>query len=50
MEQYGYARVSGKDQNLDRQIDAMLKAGVPRRRIYTEKKSGKDFQRPTYQR
>lgn len=50
MEEYGYARVSGKDQNLDRQIDAMLKAGVPRRRIYTEKKSGKDFQRPTYQR
>ena len=50
MKEYGYARVSGKDQNLDRQIDAMLKAGIKRRQIYMEKKSGKDFQRPAYRR
>lgn len=47
---YGYARVSSKDQNLDRQITALLNAGVEERNIFKEKKSGKNFQdREEYQ-
>lgn len=45
---YGYARVSTRDQNLDRQIDALLKFGVDQNRIYADKASGKDFDRPRY--
>ncbi len=36
----GYARVSTVKQDLDRQIDALEKAGIPRERIYVDKKSG----------
>lgn len=47
---YGYARVSSKEQNLDRQITALLDAGVEERNIFREKKSGKNFQdREEYQ-
>ena len=46
---YGYARVSSKDQNLDRQITALLDAGVIERNIFKEKKSGKNFKREEYQ-
>lgn len=45
MMNYGYARVSSKDQNEQRQLDALLAAGVPRKNIYVDKQSGKDFQR-----
>ncbi|WP_172135147.1 recombinase family protein [Adlercreutzia sp. ZJ473] len=45
---YGYARVSSKDQNLDRQVDALLAFPVEGRRIYADKASGKDFDRPRY--
>lgn len=45
---FGYARVSSKEQNLDRQIDA-LKKYVDERDIISEKQSGKDFERPAYQ-
>ena len=45
---YGYVRVSTKDQNEDRQIIAMHEFGVLDCNIYTDKQSGKDFQRPTY--
>jgi len=45
---YGYARVSSKEQHLDRQIDALVKFGVPERDIITDKASGKDFDRPGY--
>lgn len=45
---YGYARVSTKDQNEDRQIIAMLEEGIPRQSIYIDKMSGKDFERPMY--
>lgn len=38
---YGYARVSSKDQNLERQIIAMRNYGVPEKNIYVEKQSGK---------
>lgn len=47
---YGYARVSSKDQNLARQLDALAEFGVEPRRIFTDKVSGKDFARPSYQR
>ena len=44
----GYARVSSKDQNLDRQIAALHDAGVER--IFADKQSGKDFERIEYKR
>lgn len=43
---YGYARVSSTDQNEARQIDALQKANVDK--IYLDKQSGKDFERPQY--
>lgn len=45
---YGYARVSSKEQHLDRQLDALVKFGVSERDIITDKASGKDFDRPGY--
>lgn len=42
----GYARVSTQDQNLDLQIDALLKAGVARNNIHAEKVSGVSTKRP----
>ncbi|MBQ9197852.1 MAG: recombinase family protein [Clostridia bacterium] len=48
--QYGYVRVSSKDQNEDRQIIAMREFGVPMGSIVVEKQSGKDFNRPLYRR
>jgi len=44
----GYARVSTKEQNLDRQILA-LKDYVPEEHIVVDKQSGKDLERPGYQ-
>lgn len=49
-ETYGYGRVSAKDQNLARQIDALLEAGVKKKHMILDKKSGKDFKRPGYRR
>lgn len=49
-EDYGYIRVSSRDQNEDRQMIAMRAKGVHDRRIYMDKKSGKDFRRPQYRR
>jgi DNA invertase Pin-like site-specific DNA recombinase len=48
MRTYGYARVSSKDQNLDRQI-IELKKYVEERYIFTDKQSGKDMDRVQYQ-
>lgn len=45
---FGYARVSTKDQHLDRQIDALSKYVKPEN-ILTDKVSGKDLNRPAYQ-
>ena len=45
---YGYIRVSSFDQNEDRQMIAMQKARIPRKNIYLDKQSGKDFDRPMY--
>lgn len=44
--QIGYARVSKIDQNLERQIDALVSAGVDPRMIYTEKMTGTKRDRP----
>ena len=46
---YYYARVSSKEQNLDRQLDAFLSLGAHERDIITDKESGKDLNRPGYQ-
>ena len=43
---YGYARVSTEEQNLDRQIDALISAGVLPENIYKEKISGTKRNRP----
>ena len=45
---YGYIRVSARDQNEDRQLVAMHNVKVPKRNIYLDKQSGKDFERPMY--
>ena len=45
---YYYARVSSQEQNLDRQLDAFRKLDADQRNIFTEKASGKDFNRPVY--
>jgi DNA invertase Pin-like site-specific DNA recombinase len=42
----GYARVSTQEQNLDRQIDALIAAGVDNRTIYQEKITGTKAERP----
>ena len=40
-----YARVSTKDQNLDRQLTAFKALGASERDIITDKESGKDLDR-----
>lgn len=45
---YGYARVSTKEQNLERQIQALKEYGIGDRDIITDKASGKDFNRNGY--
>jgi len=47
---YGYARVSAKDQSLARQLDALQELGLNDDVIFADKASGKDFNRPSYQR
>lgn len=46
---YGYIRVSSTDQNEDRQLIALNEKGVEKQNIYMDKQSGKDFDRPGYQ-
>ncbi|MBQ8082228.1 MAG: recombinase family protein [Clostridia bacterium] len=45
---YGYVRVSSQDQNEERQLLAMRERQVDPKRVYIEKQSGKDFDRPQY--
>ncbi len=45
---YGYVRVSSIDQNEDRQMIAMGEQGIPSARIFVDKVSGKNFERPAY--
>lgn len=46
---YYYARVSSKEQNLDRQIASFVSMGAADRDIITDKESGKDLERKGYQ-
>jgi len=48
--QYGYIRVSTKEQNEDRQIMAMEAFGILPENMIIDKQSGKDFARPGYRR
>ncbi|WP_309559717.1 recombinase family protein [Clostridium tagluense] len=48
MKTVAYLRVSSKDQNLDRQLDEIKKLGIEDKFIYTDKQSGKDFDRIGY--
>ena len=45
---FGYARVSSKDQNEERQLVAFKEYGIDERDIYVDKQSGKDFNREQY--
>lgn len=48
MASYGYVRVSSKDQNTNRQVDALLEYGIVESNIFIDHISGKDFVRPAY--
>ena len=47
MSVYGYVRVSSIDQNEDRQLIAMREINIVIDKIFIDKQSGKDFNRPT---
>ena len=47
--EYGYIRVSTKEQNEQRQLIALSEFGIRESHIYMDKQSGKDFARPNYQ-
>lgn len=46
--EYGYIRVSTREQNEQRQLIAMQEFGISENRIYMDKQSGKDFERKNY--
>lgn len=46
--EYGYVRVSTKEQNEQRQMIALREFGIEDKRIYMDKQSGKDFERAKY--
>ena len=48
--EYGYVRVSTREQNEDKQMVAIRKFGIAEDRIVLDKQSGKDFERPGYRR
>ena len=48
MAEYAYIRVSSKDQNIARQVEAMLSIGITKKQMYIDKQSGKDFNRKNY--
>ncbi|MBP3780887.1 MAG: recombinase family protein [Selenomonas sp.] len=48
MKTYAYIRVSSLDQNESRQLKAVQELRIPKRNIYFDKQSGKDFQRENY--
>ncbi len=48
--EYGYIRVSTKEQNEDRQLAAMAAFGISEKNLFIDKQSGKDFLRPAYRR
>lgn len=50
MATYGYVRVSSREQNEDRQLDALRGMEIEERNFFIDKQSGKDFERPQYKR
>lgn len=48
MKRYGYVRVSSKEQNVARQVEALLFYHIEENNIYIDKQSGKDFNRDEY--
>lgn len=48
LSEYGYIRVSSKEQNEARQLDALHEQGIEDSNIFMDKQSGKDFNRPRY--
>jgi len=48
MATWGYVRVSGADQNYSRQMIVMNEHGIPPERVFADKMSGKDFERPAW--
>ena len=49
MANYAYVRVSTREQNIDRQLAALEPYNIPKRNIFCDYQSGKDFERPAYQ-
>lgn len=49
MNRFGYIRVSTKEQHIDRQLVAMEAYQIPKKNLYCDYQSGRDFQRPAYQ-
>lgn len=49
MKKYAYIRVSSKDQNIARQVEAMQNIGISEKDMFIDKQSGKDFHREQYQ-
>lgn len=49
MKQYGYIRVSSKEQHIDRQVQAMEQAGLTRKQMVADYQTGKHFNRKNYQ-
>ena len=48
MKKYGYVRVSSKEQNVDRQVEALKEHGIEKKDMYIDKQSGKNFNRKAY--
>ena len=48
--EYGYARVSTREQNAERQLIALTGFGIAESAIFVDKQSGKDFERTQYRR
>lgn len=48
-QKYAYIRVSTKEQNEDRQVNAIAALNIPKKNVFLDKMSGKDFERPSYQ-
>ena len=49
MGNYAYVRVSTREQNENRQLIAISELDIPKKNIFIDKQSGKDFDRPQYQ-
>ena len=49
MANYAYVRVSTREQNIDRQLAALEPYNIPKENIFCDYQSGKDFDRPAYQ-